>query len=56
VPRKNSVTLNLRIDPELKKAAEKAAMADRRSLTTLIEKLLSEYLVKHGFLAKDARK
>ena len=35
-------TLNLRIDPELKAAAERAAEADRRSLTAYIEKLIED--------------
>lgn len=39
-----SATLSLRIDPELKRAAEKAAAADQRSLTSLIEKLLTDYV------------
>lgn len=39
-----TATLNLRIDPVLKAAAEKAAAADRRSLTTLVEKLLQDYI------------
>jgi predicted HicB family RNase H-like nuclease len=41
-----SATLSLRIDPQLKLAAEKAAVADQRSLTSLIEKLLSDYVQK----------
>lgn len=52
MPRKRAATLNLRIEPELKIAAEKAALDDRRSLTSLIEKLLSDYLKKHGYLRK----
>jgi hypothetical protein len=44
--------VNLRIDPSLKAAAEKAAAADQRSLTSLVEKLLTDYLKKHGFLSK----
>jgi hypothetical protein len=48
-------TLSLRISPELKAAAEKAAAADHRSLTSLIEKLLAEHLQKHGYL-KPAKK
>jgi hypothetical protein len=40
--------VNLRIRPELKTAAEKAASDDHRSLTSLIEKLLSDYLKKRG--------
>ena len=39
-----SATLSLRIDPELKRSAEKAAAADHRSLTSLIEKLLADYV------------
>lgn len=40
----------LRMKPDLKAAAEKAAEADHRSLTSLVEKLLTEYLKKKGFL------
>jgi hypothetical protein len=36
--------VNLRVPPSLKAAAQKAAADDRRSLTSLIEKLLVEYL------------
>ncbi len=43
-------TLNLRIEAELKAAAEKAAADDRRSLTSLIENLLTAYLRKKGYL------
>jgi hypothetical protein len=42
--------VNLRIEPALKAAAEKAAADDRRSLTSLVEKLLSDYLKKRGYL------
>jgi hypothetical protein len=42
--------VNLRLQPSLKTAAEKAAAADHRSLTSLIEKLLSDYLKKRGYL------
>jgi predicted HicB family RNase H-like nuclease len=48
-PNKTAI-LALRIEPELKKAATKAAKADQRSLTSLIEKLLSDYCKKEGFL------
>jgi hypothetical protein len=53
MPRLKSATLNLRIDPKLKEAAEKAAADDRRSLTTLVEKLLADYLRKKGYLPKE---
>ena len=36
--------VNLRLQPSLKRAAEKAAADDRRSLTSLIEKLLVDHL------------
>jgi hypothetical protein len=41
--------VNLRIEPALKAAAEKAAAADHRSLTGLIEKLLSDYCKRRNF-------
>jgi len=39
-----SKTLNLRIDPALKEAAEQAAAEERRSLTSYIEKLIDDDL------------
>lgn len=42
--------VNLRIEPALKAAAEKAAAADHRSLTGLVEKLLADYCKKRGLL------
>jgi hypothetical protein len=42
--------VNLRLQPALKAAAEEAAKADHRSLTSLVEKLLTEYCRKKGFL------
>jgi predicted HicB family RNase H-like nuclease len=45
VPRiSKTETLNLRIDPELKAAASRAAEEDRRSLTAYIEKLIEDDL------------
>ncbi len=45
--------VNLRIQPSLKAAAEKAAAAGNyKSLTALIEKLLADYLLKNGFMKK----
>lgn len=41
---------NLRLRPELKAAAEKAASEDSRSLTSFIEKLLTDHLRKKGYL------
>jgi hypothetical protein len=48
-PRTKTATLNLR-DPELKKVAEKAAADDKRSPTSLVEKLLADHLRKMGYL------
>jgi predicted HicB family RNase H-like nuclease len=45
-----STTFNLRIEPELKAAAEKAATMDQRSLAGLIVKLLTEHCQKVGTL------
>ena len=44
--------VNLRIKPELKVAAELAAKADNRSLTSLIEKLLTDHLRAKGYLTE----
>ena len=49
-PRNKTAQVNLRIYPELKNAADKAAADDNRSLTSLIEKLLTDYLKKRGYL------
>jgi hypothetical protein len=48
--RLKTAQVNLRIDPALKAAAEKAAAADHRSLTGLIEKLLADYCKKRSLL------
>jgi predicted HicB family RNase H-like nuclease len=38
------VKFNMRLDSDLKQRAERAAAEDNRSLASLIEKLLREYL------------
>ena len=40
--------------PAVKRVAEKAAQADRRSVASLVEKLLVEHLVKEGYLKAGA--
>jgi hypothetical protein len=52
--RLKTATLNLRIEPRLKKAAEQAAADDRRSMTSLVEKLLQEHLEAKGYLSANA--
>lgn len=43
--------VNLRLPPSLKEASERAAAEDQRSLTSLIEKLLTEHLKAKGYLS-----
>ncbi len=50
--RLKTAQVNLRIDPELKALADKAARDDSRSLTSLVEKLLTDFLKKNGYLSK----
>lgn len=45
--------IGVRMAGEIKQAASKAAAADRRSVSSLIEKLLVEYLVSEGYLETD---
>jgi hypothetical protein len=44
IKRLKTATVNLRISPELKAAAEQAAAEDHRTLTSLIEKLLLDHI------------
>jgi hypothetical protein len=39
-----SATVQVRLRPSMKQAAERAALEDSRSLSSLIEKLLAEFL------------
>ena len=52
--RQKNATLSLRISDELKQLSEKAAADDQRSLTSLIEKLLTDFLRKKGYLKPPA--
>ena len=56
--RLKTATLNLRLDPELKALAERAATSDQRTLTSLIEKLLTDHLKAKGYMSipKHARR
>lgn len=47
-----NANVNLRIRPTLKDAAERAAKDDSRTLTSLIEKLLTTHLRENGYLPK----
>jgi predicted HicB family RNase H-like nuclease len=52
---RKTAQFNMRMDPELKELAEKAAAADRRSLSSLIEKLLEDYCRVHGFFKPERK-
>ena len=45
--------IGVRVAGEIKVAAAKAAEADRRSISSLMEKLLAEYLYAEGYLDPD---
>jgi hypothetical protein len=55
IRRNKSAALNIYITPELKAAVEKAAAADQRSLTSLIEMLLTRHCQQHGFLPAEPK-
>jgi predicted HicB family RNase H-like nuclease len=48
VVQRETAQVNFRIDPDLKRAAELAALRDRRSLSSLIKKLLTDYCREQG--------
>ena len=50
-----TAAIGIRVEPEIKAAVEKAAAADRRTVASLIEKILVEYLEQNGFLRKPRR-
>lgn len=45
-------SLGVRVQPQTKAALEKAAEADMRSVSSLIEKILTEWLRANGYLKK----
>lgn len=51
-----SASIGIRVEPEVKAAAEKAAAADHRTLAGLIEKLLIEHLQAGGYLKPVKKK
>jgi hypothetical protein len=52
---RKTTQFTMRMDPEVKEAAEKGAAADRRSLASLIEILLIDYCKKRGLLTEEGR-
>ncbi len=49
-----SATIAVRVEPRVKAAAQRAAADDHRSVASLLEKLLIEYLTKNNYLEKIA--
>ncbi len=47
-----SLPVSIRLQPNTKQALEKAAAADMRSTSSLIEKVLTDWLKKNGHLPK----
>ena len=48
-------SLGIRVQPETKVALERAAKDDLRSVSSLIEKILVEWLRAKGYLAKGGK-
>lgn len=46
--------LGFRIEPEVKDALERAAKEDMRSVSSMVEKILTIYLRDKGYLPKGA--
>jgi predicted HicB family RNase H-like nuclease len=44
--------ISVRVTDQIKKAAENAAKEDSRSVASLVERVLTEYLKAKGFLKK----
>lgn len=47
-----TAAIGVRVEPNVKAAAEKAAAADHRTVASLLEKLLVEFLKDNGYLTK----
>jgi hypothetical protein len=43
---------SIRLDPKVKKALDKAATEDSRSLNNMIEKILTDWLRERGYLPR----
>jgi len=48
-------SLGVRVEPEIKDALEKAAKADDRSVSSLVERILRTWLTDRGFLPAKGR-
>lgn len=50
-----AAALSVRVSAPIKRAAELAAQDDHRSVASLVEKVMADWLREHGYL-KDPRK
>jgi hypothetical protein len=50
-----TAAIGIRVEPEVKAAAEKAAADDRRTVASLVEKILVEHLEQHGYLKRPKK-
>lgn len=48
-------SLGIRVQPETKQALEKAAKDDLRSMSSMVEKILVDWLTERGYLPKEGR-
>lgn len=44
--------LGVRVEPEVKEALERAAKEDDRSISSLVERILKQWLMEKGYLPK----
>ena len=49
-----TASIGIRVEPDLKEAAERAAKDDRRTVASLIEKVLTEWLETKGYMGKGS--
>ncbi len=47
-----TASIGIRVEPDLKEAAERAAKDDHRTVASLIEKVLTEWLEAKGYRSK----
>ena len=51
---RKTAQVKLRMAPELREAAQRAAADDKRTLTSLMEKLLDDHVRRLGYLSEPA--
>jgi hypothetical protein len=49
-PKPKTIAIGIRIEEDVRRAVEAAAVADSRTVSSLLRKALLEYLRSHGFL------